>query len=391
MIKNSLTAAAIFIFSVFLVSSCNVETKLVAAEDYSRDGEYSKAETLFNSVLAKNPDEIRALKGLGDISFINKDYSKAIANYKKAIEINASVGSKEMVSILTYTDANIRQEAAQAVASLSSGSDKVVDAIISRLHESNQYVKVDFLDAIRRIGKPASFAAAEIIPYLSNDFSVVRKTALETFGALDIKDVKESGAFQKIVGLTKDGDVSVAETAVKILASYKTDSSAAVPDLILMYNDENPVLRETARKAVAEIGKTNKEALPGLTGLLEGKYPVNVRIAALDSLALMGALSNVTIADIIPLSVDSNNDVRVVAISALSKIGRPSEESVPKLAKLLNYHNDAVVLRSIAELSEMGKAASPALPSLNKLRKNPSKAISSEARRAALKISKAQK
>ena len=390
---NKLSALkAFFCFSVLFISSCDITTKLNNAQDYYRDGEYTKAENIYKSVLKKNPNEIKALKGLGDIAFINKNYSAAIANYKKAIEINSSVGSQEMVLILTYSDMKVRDEAAKAVASLNSGTEEVVNALVKKLAEGNQYVKVDYLDAIRRIGKPASSAAPKIIPYLSHDFSIVRRTSLETLAVLDIKKVKESGAFQRIIDLMKDKDAVVAETAMKTLASYKTDASPAVPALILMYNDNNADLQRAAKKAVADIGRVNKETIPSLTELVSNnKYPANVRIAAIDSLALMGPSANIAAVDLIPLSVDSNNDIRVAAVSALSKIGRPSAESVPKLIKLLDHPSDTIKLSAIAELSEIGKAAAPALPVLNQLRKDLSKEISSEAKKASIRISNAQR
>jgi len=390
--KNKLTAAKIFFcFFALLISSCDITSKLNNAQDCYRSGDYAKAENIYKSVIKKHPDEIRALKGLGDIALMNKNYSAAIANYKRAIEINPSVCSQEMVLLLTFSDTKVRDEAAKAVASLSNGMDEVINAVIHKLSEGNQYVKVDYLDAIRRIGKPASYIAPKIIPYLSHDFSVIRKTALETLAVLDINKVKESGAFQKIIQLMKDKDAMVAETAIKTLASYKTDASSAVPALILMYNDNNPVLQNAAQQAVADIGRVNKETIPGLTELFANKYPANVKIAAIDSLALMGPAANIAAADIIPLSMDSDTNIRRAAVAALARIGRPSAESVPKLIKLLDHPNDTVKLRAIAELAEIGKAASSALPVLYQLRKDSSKEISSEARKASLKISNAQR
>ncbi|MDR2191571.1 MAG: tetratricopeptide repeat protein, partial [Endomicrobium sp.] len=110
--KNIFRIAPLFFcFFVLSISSCDIDTKLNNALEYYKAGEYEKAKSIYKSVLKKHPAELKALKGLGDIALIEKNYSESIENYKKAIEINPAIGSQEMVSILTYSDAAVRDEA----------------------------------------------------------------------------------------------------------------------------------------------------------------------------------------------------------------------------------------------------------------------------------------
>jgi HEAT repeat protein len=313
---------------------------------------------------------------------IQKNYQSAVANYKRVVELEPSMAAKDLVSLLTYNDSVVRDEAAKAVSSLSNGLNEVVNEILLRLDDSNQYVKVDYLEAIKRIGKPASFAVSGIAKYLNHESSIIKKAALETFAVMNPQDVKNCGAFDSIMKLSKDKDAVVSETAVKTIGAYKTDSSKALSMLIIMYNDKNPVIQAAAKKAVSDIGRANKEAIPGLISLLDAKYSSNIRIAAIDSLAAMGPAANASVVNLVLLTVDKDNDVKVAAVSALGKVGKPSEDSVPDLIKLLKHDDVSIQMRAIIELAELGKAASPALPALSKLKKHSNKAISSEAKKA---------
>lgn len=389
-----LSKKLIIVFSaVFccILAACSISGRLERAENYYRQGEYTKSADLYESVLKKKPDEVRALKGLADIKLILKDYNAVVDYYKKAVEIDPNSAAKDLATMVTYSDDNIRTKAAESIATLKNGSNEVIKEIIQQMQTANQYVKVDYLKALARIGRGASFVVQDILIYLDDPYTGVRQATLEALGNMTPARVKDSGGLAKMIEKMKDDDPLVVETAIKSIASLKTGASDMLPEVIKMTMSKNNRISAAARHAIPEISPGTKAAIPGLTQLLSPKYPVAVRILAIDSLALMGPEANDAVDDLIPLSQDANNEVKVAAVSALTKIGRPSNESVPDLIKLLKHKNVNIKLRAIAELAEMGKAASSALFSLDQLRRDPNKEVRAEAKKATEKILKAKR
>lgn len=379
------------LFCFFILTGCTANT-VDRADSYYREGAYDKAETIYISVLKKRPNEVMALKGMGDIKNIKQDYTAAIDYYKKSIEINPDLAKKELVSLLTYSSLTVRSQAATAISELSNGIESVLDEIVSQLQQSNQFSKIDYLEALRRIGPKASSFTGEIVKHLSSDNSTVRKTALETLSVMNIASIKEAEAIDLMVELMKDPDPVVAETAVKSIGALKSGAVEVISEVVKMLNNSNPILVEAAKKSLESIGPGNTDSIPGLIKLIDEKNPTVIRVRALDSLALIGPQANDIVFEIIPLIRDNNNEVRISAVYALSKIGRPSNDSVSDLTMLLQQHSDPVIkLRVIAELSEMGKASLPALPVLQQLRRSSNKEIRQEAAKAVEKINKAKR
>lgn len=389
MTRNKLFLVFLFFINCIFISSCSIESRLDKAYDYYREGEYEKAASIYRSVLKRKPDEKIALKGLADISIIQKDFSNAIMNYKKAVEADPSFAAKELVSMLTYNDSAVRDEAAQVIATLTNGSYEVVTQIISQIEAGNQYVKVDYLDALKKIGRPASFAIPEIAKYLDHEYNMVRKYALEALGAMDPVKVREAEVLPKMISLINDKDAIVAEAAFKSLGALKGEASIAIPNLIKELDSKKPDRNALIKSTLENIGPGRDEAIDGIIKLTNDKNPTIVRVAAIDSLTEIGLRAKKAVPDLIPLSIDSNNEIRVAAVCALGKIGRPDTESVPELIKLLQHPSSHVKLRAIVELSEMGKAASPAIRSLNSLRSDSNREVADAAKKASNKISQA--
>ena len=383
----------LFVLCAFFMAAC-ADRKHEKADNYFRDGEYDKAAKIYETIIKKRPDDIIALKALANIKLLQKDYNTAIANYKKVTEIDPARGAKELASMFSYPK-NVRDIATVTVKELSKGKNEVINEILSQMTVSSQYVKIDFLDSLAKIGKPASFATEEIAKYLEDDHFGIRKAALDTLGKMEPNQVKETGAFEKIVKALGDENPMVTESAVKSLGALQSGANSAVPNIIEMLIHQSNEIKDAAKKALTDIGPASREAVPALVSLTDTKKSGVVRVAALDSLAVMRNNANDAVPALIPLLQDNDNMVKLAAVNALSKIGRASNESMPKLIQLLKDKDTNIRIRAVNELSELGKAAADSLavlPALRQLAKNDAvKEVREEAKSAIEKISKARR
>ena len=383
---KKMSVAAVGVIFVCMLAACDYAGKLENAAGYYKEGEYDKAAAIYSAIIKKNPKEIKALKGLADIKLAQKDYTAAINLYKQVVEINPSLAVKDLVSLLMYSDSTIRSQAVAALSSLSNGTTEAVNEILSQTANANQYVKVDFLEAVKKIGAPASFAAKDVIGYLDFDYPQVRQKALEVLSVMNAGNVKEAGGFAKMTERINDADPAVAETAVNSIAAFKSGAADMVPSLVKVFANPDDKLVAAAKAALAAVGPASGQATPELIELTAPSKNKSVRMASLDALAAMGPSANTTPPDLIPLMADPDNDVRVAAVSALSKIGKPSPEAVPAMIKLLKNKNSVIKLRAIAELGDMGKAAMPAIAALDQMKQDPDAAVRADAKKAAENI-----
>jgi outer membrane protein assembly factor BamB len=99
-----------------------------------------------------------------------------------------------------------------------------------------------------------------------------------------------------------------------------------------------------------------------LIGDLRSKK-TQVRVAAADALAAMGAGAKAATADLIRAMEDNDFWASAAVINALSAIGAPA---VPALVDVLENGQDSMRLRAVWALRTMGPAAKAALPTLRK-------------------------
>ncbi|MCL2144896.1 MAG: HEAT repeat domain-containing protein [Endomicrobia bacterium] len=381
----------VFFCALFLFGCLEKNTHKKASA-LLKEGKDDAAVAVYENILKKKSDDLVALKAVADIKFKKKDLQGAMEGYQKVIEKDPSQCIAEMVSMFSYNK-NIRDMAADKVRGLGNGRTEVINGLIAQMEAGNNYLKIDYMNSLARIGVGASFTAGTISKYLDDEYFGMRKAALETLGTYDANQLKEVGAIEKIVKCLNDDNITVVEAAVKSLGALKSGANETVPDLIEMLEKQNTDVRDAAKQAIADIGPANKSTVPALVALIDSKRPVVIRVAAIDALTAIGNNANNAVADLIPLLQDSNNIVKTAAANALTKIGKASAESVPELLKLLAHKDNYIKTRAIAELSEIGKAASAALVPLEQLSKDAgsSKEVREEAKKAYDKISKARR
>ncbi|MDR2426670.1 MAG: HEAT repeat domain-containing protein [Endomicrobium sp.] len=378
------------LLSLLFLFACVERNTPEKANSLLREGKYDEALVIYEAILKKKPGDIVSLKSVADIKLVKKDFQGAIQGYKKVIEANPAYGVRELVSMLSYSK-NVRDMASDVIKDIGNGRTEVISEILKRIAEGNNYVKIDHLNALARIGKPASFCAGTVAEYLDNDYFGIRKAALETLGTFDALNLKSSGAIDKMLERLNDENIVVVAEAIKNFGILKGGANETVPALIKMLTRQEEI-RDLAKKAISDIGAAAKSTVSQLAALTDGKNPNIIRIATIDTFAAMGNQANDAVPVLIPLLQDKNHTIRIASANALTRVGKPSNEAIPGLINLLKHNNIDVKLRAIAELSDMGKSASSALTFLSNLSsKDTNKEVRQEAKKAYDKIYKAKR
>jgi HEAT repeat protein len=200
------------------------------------------------------------------------------------------------------------------------------------------------------------------------------------------------------------------------LAAIGSDAKEAIPEVISAIKDiETFETRQAAALALGQLGMDKVGASPtvlkALYGALSDREPVQVRLAAVQSLSALGGplnpqlrkdwaqyLNQVAYKDpepvvriwahlavmsvirsvekervdaIVPMLGSADQQVRLQAIQAIGIMGKDAKQAVPALTKALLDPEPLVAAWSMWALGRMGPAAAAALPTLQEIRADP--------------------
>jgi HEAT repeat protein len=160
----------------------------------------------------------------------------------------------------------------------------------------------------------------------------------------------------------KQDEARVRIEAAEELGLIGPAAKDALPGLLALFEDANPLVRVAAAKAVANIDPKDETALPLLIGALKDKAP-KVRKKAAESLGDLGPGAKSAVAALVQAVEDSA--VNWAAIDALGQIGPDAEKAVPTLIEALNASSTRGA--AVEALGQIGPKAQDAIPDLEKV------------------------
>jgi hypothetical protein len=205
-------------------------------------------------------------------------------------------------------------------------------------------------DALGRIGKAATPAAAELVAALSDRDPLVRGVAVRAIGELapevpgampglvalfpDVEAIRAVSRFgpagadavPRLIELLRHEDPTVRWQAARTLGKVREPAVPSVPELVrLTGSDSESLVREHAAEAIGDIGPAAAAGIPALVQALKDPVP-RVRRDAVRALGQMGPTAKGVLADVRLATQDPDADVKAAASRAVSLIDPTASE-----------------------------------------------------------------
>jgi HEAT repeat protein len=175
--------------------------------------------------------------------------------------------------------------------------------------------------------------------------------------------------------LIAEPSASLRLAAAKALHRMGAQAASAVPELTRAARDEDPIVRQAAALALAQIGP---KATPGLLRLLKfGETPQERRIAARS----LGAIGLKAATEALPTLIDSLRDPdKTVQQAALVAMGKMGPSAVPPLTQTLQQNTWWRARWYAAQgLAQIGPEARSAIPALVRALKDSNRSVQENA------------
>jgi HEAT repeat protein len=320
-----------------------------------------------NAIGMIGPDAKPAVESLIKLC-ADKDQAVRSASYR-SLERIKTVAPAPILKLLVHAEPAVCQDAALALSWLKPTGDESVTLLIAALKSTDlekkspavaNTVRFTSAEALGKIGSGAAKAVPELIEMIKK--SDIEKLEQAMSSAKDGRGTKTSGVPGHVQALRKIG-------------------APAIPPLVELLKDREPVIRYQAAMALGGMGKTAESALPEIMQALEGE-----RDLATSGMYVFEELANAALnlggdarQILTPVSVllrDTDNIVKARAAGLVKRIGRRASSTIPRLIDLLKEGDERILEQAVGAIAIMGPLAKDATPDLVRLIGNEHAAVS---------------
>jgi len=220
--------------------------------------------------------------------------------------------------------ADDRKTREKAAAELVQGGAESLPVLRHSLLSSNERLRQEAFEIIRRIGAGALPLLTELLGW--NEASIARDAVSIL---IDLAPDTET-AQPALIRALSDEDPRVARDAARALGALGERASPSVPHLVKALSHRDSVVRLYVAEALASIGPAAASATPDLTKALRDPDP-GVRWAAGEGLAAIGPKAAPAVPELIETLKDEFLYVRICAAGALGSIGLKTEAALAAL------------------------------------------------------------
>lgn len=233
-----------------------------------------------------------------------------------------------------------RVEAARQLGRLGPGASQVLPALMEALRDPNPAVQSAAATAIGRVGGAPALAEAMTSPN-----PVARVAVLGVLWGLPRDPLNDERRVEILVPALRDPSPQVRQSAARALAEMGPAAAPAVPALGAALYDSDGSVRQSAVDALARLG-----ALEELAKAASSADP-NVRRLALSNLPSFGARA-IPVLNAALESEDPDNVMQAAAI--LGYMQPPATAAVPSLARALQRPERQLQIRVVDSLERIG-------------------------------------
>ncbi|WP_299461189.1 HEAT repeat domain-containing protein [uncultured Gimesia sp.] len=320
---------------------------------------------------------------------------------------NASAAVPQLAAAMQAGPTSLTLTSASALASIGEASVPALNEMLVK----DSRLKLLAIHVLGEIGASSKTAIPELLKLTKSDDAEIRETAIVSLGEMgpaaisaepELLNLLETGTGKTrntaVYALSKIGSKKAlplikkyAETSTEderfrlvcawaMLRANPTDPAivkTALPGLIKVLAEENPLLRREAANAISLAGPLAKSATPNLTQALQVEQNQGVVFELITALAEIGPPAASAIPLITPYVSSDNPLLRVVATYALARFGKAAAATVPILEQELKKNSadeNAITLWALTKIDpspERAKAAAPAMTELVTAHPNP--------------------
>jgi HEAT repeat protein len=265
-------------------------------------------------------------------------------------------GVPALVKALKGPDAELRAEAASALAAIGPEAREAVAPLLAALDDRDSDLRREAAAALGRIGPQARAAVGPLTRLLKDSEGEVRGAAALALGEIGPDSKPALGALR---GLLKDPDGRARRGAACALVRLSPEAPPDCAAVLLAGFGHRDVNVNTTHQLI----RLGPLGVPLLLAAVKGNDLADRR-RALAHLRLLGPQAKAAVGPLGEALGQLHPEVRQDAARALGALGPEARAAAPALARALTDHERAVRVRAAEALGQIGPAAKMAIPGL---------------------------
>jgi len=267
----------------------------------------------------------------------------------KAIDAKAA-----LYRALTDSDVMVRANAAWALGKIDPRDRETIQKLIAATGDNDWSVRHNAAQSLVKAG-PAAIESLE--ECLKNSDAWQRFYAADTLVRIDRQ--KSGLALPILVAALKSTDAEMQGRSIGTVSFLGRAAESAAPELLKLAGHPNNKLRISAITAAGAFGPAVKEGVPDLINLLEKEKDDPVRCAVYATLAAIGEPSELIIPALVKGLAEKKERPQAIAGEALAKLGVAAVEPLLKAIQSGNFR--VAALDSLVLIGPAAKGAVPVL------------------------------
>ncbi|WP_339732048.1 HEAT repeat domain-containing protein [uncultured Gimesia sp.] len=285
----------------------------------------------------------------------------------------ASIGEASVSSLneMLIKDSRLKLLAIHVLGEIGASSKAAIPELVKLTKSSDADIRETAIISLGEMGPAAISVEPELLKILEDSTGKTRNTAVYALSKIGSKKVLP--LIKKYAESTTEDERFRTVCAWALLRANPTDPAtvkAALPGLIKVLADENPLLRREAANAISLSGPLAKSATPNLTQALKMEQNQGVVFELITALAEIGPPAASAIPLITPYVSSDNPMLRVAATYALARFGKLANSAVPILEKELAKNSkdeNAITLWALTKIDPSPQRAKTAAPAMTEL------------------------
>jgi len=222
-----------------------------------------------------------------------------------------------------------------------------VPVLVEGIKQKDESLKMQAAHALSQRGLAENEVLPIFIAGLKNETPSVRRQAAEMIARYG---AKASKAAPDLIKALDDKDDAVCIAALQTLRGIGADPKSLFPAMVKVLRRPDPKLHPIASQIIFQVGP---DAIPELIDMLKKEDAAGVRLACLQTLAMVGPPAKDAVSELIKTLDDPSARVRMTAARALGNIGpdaKAAEKALTKATKDTDGNVQSIANAALAQI-----------------------------------------